>query len=117
MYKRQAYYGRHAAAATRVRNALASWGFTMLTGEAFTSPLITAVFGPQGLDLEAYRRYLHQERKIMISGGLDDLRGKIVRVGHLGRAATDEYTDAFLQATADYLRQQGFDAAPFPPAA
>ncbi|MBN1659726.1 MAG: alanine--glyoxylate aminotransferase family protein [Anaerolineae bacterium] len=112
-----AYYDYHAAAARQVRDALLSWGFSMFTSEPYTSPLITAVYGPPGLDLEAYRHYLLEERQIMISGGLDDLHGKIVRVGHIGRAANADYIDAFLQATADYLSLQGLDVAPYRPAA
>jgi alanine-glyoxylate transaminase / serine-glyoxylate transaminase / serine-pyruvate transaminase len=112
-----AYYERHATAARHVRSTLASWGFSMFTAEPFTSPLITAMYGPPGLDLEAYRRYLLEERQIMISGGLDDLHGKIVRVGHIGRAAGPDYVDAFLQSTYDYLSLQGLGVVPFRPAA
>jgi alanine-glyoxylate transaminase/serine-glyoxylate transaminase/serine-pyruvate transaminase len=108
----QAYYDWHAAAAGRVREVLGAWGFTMLTEPAYTSPLITAMHTPPGVDPEALRGYLLNECRIMISGGLDDLAGKIVRVGHIGKAATDDYVEAFLEGTAAYLRSTGVDVAP-----
>jgi aspartate aminotransferase-like enzyme len=50
-------------------------------------------------------QFLREQHGIMISGGVGKLRGKIFRVGHMGRAISDEYTDAFLTAVADFLQQ------------
>jgi len=108
----ETFYVRHAQAAHTVRSQLAAWGFEMLTEEAYTSPLITAVCGLPGLDIADLRRYLVDEWQIMISGGLDDLAGQIFRVGHIGKAASAEYTDAFLQGMEAYLRLQGYDVPP-----
>lgn len=108
----EAFYERHAQAARTVRAQLAAWGFEMLTEEVFTSPLITAVYGLPGLDIADLRRYLVDEWQIMISGGLDDLAGQIFRVGHIGKAASAEYTEAFLQGMEAYLRLQGRDVPP-----
>ncbi|MGD8626013.1 MAG: alanine--glyoxylate aminotransferase family protein [Anaerolineae bacterium] len=103
----EAYYGRHVRAAQATRDALWAMGFGLYTGEECTSPLITAVTGLPGMDVEDYRRYLMEQWGIMISGGLDDLRGKIFRVGHIGKAASAEYVEAFLAGTEAYLRLQG----------
>lgn len=104
-----AFQGRHARAARTVREQLQAWGFEMLTGEAYTSPLITAMRGLPGMDIADFRRYLANDWQIMISGGLDDLKGKIFRVGHIGRAASPEYTEAFLQGVEAYLRLKGLN--------
>ena len=84
-------------------------GFEMFTAEAYTSPLITAVRGLPGMDIADFRRYLVDEWQIMISGGLDELEGKIFRVGHIGKAASDEYGEQFLEGVEAYLRLKGLD--------
>jgi alanine-glyoxylate transaminase/serine-glyoxylate transaminase/serine-pyruvate transaminase len=108
----EAYYAHHVWAARTVRDRLGQLGFQMLTAEVHTSPLITAMYGPPGLDLEDLRRYLVQERQIMISGGLNDLAGKIIRVGHIGKATSDEYIEQFLASVEAYFRLKGYDVPP-----
>jgi alanine-glyoxylate transaminase/serine-glyoxylate transaminase/serine-pyruvate transaminase len=108
----EAFYERHARAARAVRGRLAQLGFQMLTAPAYTSPLISAVLGLPGMDVEDFRRYLMAEWQIMISGGLEELRGKIFRVGHIGRAASAEYVDRFLAGLEAYLELQGYDVPP-----
>jgi len=100
----KAYYQRHVQAAARVRQALAGWGFRSFAPEAYSSPLITAVYGPPDLDVEDLRHYLLEKWQIMTSGGLEELRGKIMRVGHIGKAASDEYVDRLLDGIEAYLR-------------
>lgn len=101
----EAYYRHHARAAAQVRRALNEWGFRSFAPEAYTSPLITAVHGPPGIDVEDLRRYLMAEWQVMLSGGLQELRGKIMRVGHIGKAASDEYVQRLLEGIETYLRQ------------
>ena len=107
-----AYYDRHTQAAQIVRSGLAHLGFEMFADEAHTSPLLTAVRGQPGMDVEDLRRYLVEEWQIMVSGGLHELRGKIIRVGHMGKAASVEYSEKLLRGVEDYLRLQGHDVPP-----
>ncbi|MEJ2732556.1 MAG: alanine--glyoxylate aminotransferase family protein [Anaerolineae bacterium] len=104
-----AYYDRHTRAARVIRGGLSQLGFEMFASEAYTSPLLTAVCGLPGMDVEDLRRYLVEEWQIMVSGGLEELRGKIFRVGHLGKAASDEYSERLLLGVEDYLRLRGYD--------
>jgi aspartate aminotransferase-like enzyme len=64
------------------------------------------------MDVEDFRRYLVEEWQILISGGLDDLRGRIFRVGHIGKAASAEYVERFLDGLDAYLQLQGYDVPP-----
>lgn len=109
----EAHYRRHVEAAKRVRTVLTAWGFEMFSPEAYTSPLITAMYGAPGIDIEDLRRYLMQEWGIMISGGLEELSGKILRVGHMGKAASRDYVDGFLEGVEAYLRLQGKAVPPW----
>lgn len=104
----EAYYQCHIRAAQRVRARLKQWGFRMLTAEAHTSPLITAMYGLSGMDIADLQRYLVDEWQIMISGGLDELSGQIFRVGHIGKAASEEYSQQFLAGVEAYLRRRGY---------
>jgi aspartate aminotransferase-like enzyme len=100
-----AHYRRFRQASARVREALTSWGFRSFAPEAHTSPLITAMYGPPGIDVEDLRRYLLSEWQVMISGGLEELHGKILRIGHIGKAASDEYVQRLLDGVEAYLRR------------
>ncbi len=108
----EAYYNRHVQAAQTVRSRLKQLGFEMFAAEAHCSPLITAMYGLPGMDITDFRRYLLEEWQIMISGGLDELSGKIFRMGHIGKAASPEYTDLLLDGVETYLRRQGYDVPP-----
>jgi alanine-glyoxylate transaminase/serine-glyoxylate transaminase/serine-pyruvate transaminase len=104
----EAHYERHRSAARRVRSVLGRLGFKPLTPEAYTSPLITAFYGLPGMDVEDLRRYLVDEWQILISGGLEDLSGKIWRVGHIGKAASSDYVERLLDGVEAYLRLKGY---------
>jgi alanine-glyoxylate transaminase/serine-glyoxylate transaminase/serine-pyruvate transaminase len=108
-------YARYVRAARTVRSRLEQLGFRMLTPDAHTSPLITAMWGLPGMNLGDFQQYLAIESRIMISGGLDDLAGKIFRVGHIGKAASPEYCEAFLAGVEAYLQLEGVDVPPREP--
>ena len=104
----EAHYERHRSAARRVRAVLGRLGFEALTPEAYTSPLITALYGLPGMDVEDMRRYLVDDWQVMIAGGLEELSGKILRVGHIGKAASSEYVEHLLDGVEAYLRLKGY---------
>ena len=108
----EAYYQRHVQAARIVRTGLKRLGFEMFTAEAHSSPLISAVCGLPGMDLDDFRRYLLEEWQIMVSGGLEELKSKIFRVGHIGKAISAEYVEQFLSGVEAYLRLKGYDVPP-----
>jgi alanine-glyoxylate transaminase/serine-glyoxylate transaminase/serine-pyruvate transaminase len=94
---------RLAAARDRVREGLEEMGFEMLVPIATASPVTTAAYGLAGMDVSDYIEWLLHNHRIRIGGGLGELRGRIFRVGHMGRAAEPAAIDRFLRATADYV--------------
>jgi aspartate aminotransferase-like enzyme len=60
------------------------------------------------MDVEDFRSYLLQEWRIMIGSGLQSLRGEVFRVGHIGKAASAEYSELFLEGAEAYLNLQGY---------
>ncbi|MGA2199160.1 MAG: alanine--glyoxylate aminotransferase family protein, partial [Nitrososphaerales archaeon] len=51
------------------------------------------------------RRRLVADFNIMIAGGLGPLKGKVIRVGHMGRSARHESIELTLAALGQVLRQ------------
>jgi alanine-glyoxylate transaminase/serine-glyoxylate transaminase/serine-pyruvate transaminase len=98
---------RLAAARDRVRDGLQELGFEMLAPPSVASPVTTASFGLAGMDVSDYIDWLLKNHHIRIGGGLGELRGRIFRVGHMGRAAEPAAIDRYLRATADYIEQSG----------
>src|SRR5712692_709168 len=102
---------RLAAARDRVRDGLEEMGFEMLAPISVASPVTTAAFGLPGMDVSDYLEWLLKNHRIHIGGGLGELRGRIFRVGHMGRAAEPEAIDRYLRATADYVENAGLAGA------
>jgi alanine-glyoxylate transaminase/serine-glyoxylate transaminase/serine-pyruvate transaminase len=103
-------YARTAKAAEMTREGLADMGFEMFVEGSHASPLITAVKGRPDMSIAEMARFLRDECGIMIGGGIDELAGKIFRVGHMGKAISPEYIEAFLTGVKDFLQRKGLEA-------
>ncbi len=103
-------YARTAKAAEMTREGLIDMGFEMFVEGPHASPLITAAKGRPDMSIAEMARFLKYECGIMIGGGIDELAGKIFRVGHMGRAISPEYIEAFLDGVRDFLKRKGLEA-------
>lgn len=63
---------------------------------------VTAIQTPPGVDSAKLRDWLERERNITVMGGQDQLKGKIIRIGHMGDVHDDDMI-AFFDALADGL--------------
>jgi aspartate aminotransferase-like enzyme len=90
---REAVIARHAACATAARNGLAGAGFPLLADPGHASQTVTAAWLPSGLDPKAFSAAL-RERGLVVAGGQGKLKGRIVRLGHLGWVTVDDIADA-----------------------
>jgi len=77
-------FDRHARIAKFAREQVKSLGLSLFPDEAYASNTITAIKGPEGVDVEELRRILREEYQVVLAGGQRDLAGKIFRIGHLG---------------------------------
>jgi alanine-glyoxylate transaminase/serine-glyoxylate transaminase/serine-pyruvate transaminase len=102
-------YARTAKAAEMTREGLTDMGFEMFVEGPHASPLITAAKGRPGMSIAEMAQFLKYECGIMIGGGIDELAGKIFRVGHMGKAISLEYTEAFLEGVRDFFKQKGLE--------
>ncbi len=82
-----ALYARHDRLARATRAGATALGLRLLAPEA-PSPAATAVLLPDGVDGGALVRYLRDRMQVTFAGGQDKLKGKIVRLSHLGYVGT-----------------------------
>jgi len=101
------HFARFARAAEQVRQGLREMGFSMLVEGRYACPVVSAVRARPEFPVSEMAAYLEHERGLMIAGGIGPLRGKIFRVGHMGKATTQEYIDELLAAVRDFLHAKG----------
>jgi alanine-glyoxylate transaminase / serine-glyoxylate transaminase / serine-pyruvate transaminase len=91
---------RRAALAERCRHGLMELGFDSVAHPGCGANLVVAMWADEPLPLVGH---LLKQHSIMISGGLPPLQGKSIRVGLMGRTATDEMVDRVLTGIAEVV--------------
>lgn len=91
---------RRAALAQRCREGLVELGLEPVAQEGSGANLLVAMWAE---DPQAIMSSLLAKHSIMISGGLPPLQGKSIRVGLMGRTATDAMVDRVLTGVAEAL--------------
>ena len=74
---------RHARLAQATREGIKALGLELFAGDD-SSNVLTAVKTPEGIDIDAAIKKLRDETGVTITGGQDELKGKIFRIGHMG---------------------------------
>ena len=69
------------------------------------APVISALNIRPGVDPAELQGYLIRHG-LMISGGLGELKGKIIRVGHMGHAKEPAVVEALLEAVGAFLKEK-----------
>lgn len=77
-------WNRHRELAGWFRTATGSVGFRCFAEAGFESPTVTALVPPEGIDPETLVARLERRYGIAVNGGQGRLKGKIIRVGHMG---------------------------------
>ncbi len=78
-------FDRHRRLSAAVRAAVAGWSMDLLcTDAAAQSPSVTAVVLPEAADEVALRAELKDRFGVTVGGGLGQLAGRCLRIGHLG---------------------------------
>ncbi len=102
----EARYARYVAASQMVRAGLREMGFEFLVPDAYSCPLVTVFKGKPDLPADELAQFLREEHGILVAGGIGPLQGKIVRVGHMGKAASESYSQAFLAAVREFVKRK-----------
>ncbi len=88
-------FARHQRHAEATRRAVRAWGLDVLCANpAEYSPVLTAVMMPAGHDADRLREIILKHFDMSLGMGLNKLKGKIFRIGHLG-----DFNDLTLMGT------------------
>ncbi|MFC2032267.1 pyridoxal-phosphate-dependent aminotransferase family protein [Chloroflexota bacterium] len=98
---------RHARMGKATRNGVKSLGLSLFAEESHASNTVTAIAGPDGLDIKKMLKILREAHQIILAGGQQSLDGKIFRIGHLGWV-TENDIKVVMSALKGVLPQAGF---------
>jgi alanine-glyoxylate transaminase/serine-glyoxylate transaminase/serine-pyruvate transaminase len=104
-------FARHRLNHLALVAGIEAMGLTMQVEPAYRLWTLNAIRIPAGVDDARVRGRLLQEFSIEIGGGLGDLRGKIWRVGLMGKNSTANNVVLFLAALERALHAEGFPCA------
>jgi aspartate aminotransferase-like enzyme len=93
-----AVHQRHARVALAMRTAATDLGFRVFP--AHPSNAVTALLPPAGVEASAVVKRLREVHGMVVAGGQDQLKGKMLRVGHMG-----DYDLADIHAVAGALAE------------
>lgn len=86
-----AAFARHRELATMVRAGFTAAGLPPLVPEAESSPTVTCLVGPEAARLVTELEH----RNIAVGGGMGPLKGKALRVGHMGSVTRQDLLALF----------------------
>lgn len=78
-----AVYARHERLSAIARSGLTALGFRLLASDC-PSPGVTGGYPPDGIEADKLRSHLLNRYGVRLAGGQGELKGKIVRLGHMG---------------------------------
>jgi serine---pyruvate transaminase len=76
-------YARHALMAEATRDAAAALKLKLIAPDN-PAPGVTGVLVPEGLDGGKLVKFLRDNLGVSVQGGQDQMKGKLVRIGHMG---------------------------------
>lgn len=95
---------RYRGLALRLRHGLRRMRLEPFTPDERLAPVLTAVWGPEGIPTGKIVQYLLDSHGIKIAGGLGEgLSDRVFRVGHMGAKVCEADIDAVLEALGDFL--------------
>ena len=103
------HFAKHTRACRAVRAGLSNMGFPLFVTNEFASPLVTALKPRPEFTAHDMQMWLAQERGLYIGGGIGELAGQILRIGHIGKAASRDFSMDLLFAIEEFLRFKGVD--------
>ena len=76
-------YSRHDRLCRATRAAATALGLKLLAPDS-PSPAATGIYLPEGIDADAVLEYLRDKMNVTLAEGQDQLKGKVIRIAHIG---------------------------------
>jgi len=102
----QAVLDRHIKYSAVVKKACSLMGLTEFPNESYKSEVLTAVYIPEGLEAKSITREMYK-RDIVIAGGQGKLKGRIIRIGHMGHM-DDSHITRTVEGLSSSLNNLGY---------
>jgi len=77
-------FARHKKLALAAQAGVEALKMELLPDKSISSYIVTAIKAPEGIDIENVRKIMNTKYNIMVTGGQQHLKGKILRIGHCG---------------------------------
>lgn len=102
----EGHWARYAWAQRVLRAGLRNIGFEMLTADEHASTTVTAVLMRDDIANEKdLRNFMYERHNFMLGSIGGPLAGRVIRIGHMGKAGSQEYLVPCLLGIEDYLRR------------
>lgn len=98
---------RHKKAADAVRKGCQHLGLKLYSEQSLASDTITGVQFPDHISTTEVKDALLKEYNIMVGGGLEELKGKIIRIAHMNLTASLRCVILIINALGSYLAKEG----------
>jgi len=97
-------FERHRRAQATIREGLERLGFRLFVDVRWASPTVTVAYPPAGVSAAGLMRSM-RAHGFAIAGGLEQMAGKAIRIGHLGTQAHPELMRRVVDALEACLRE------------
>lgn len=104
----ESIFARHQRLMKATREAMKALSLPLFAPDEAASPAITAV-APVSVDCEQIRAVMKKQFDIAVAGGQDHLKGKLLRMGHLGFICERDIL-TFISALEATLRELGYES-------
>lgn len=101
----EARYARHEQMAAMTRAWAQEAGFELFSEEGYHSPTVTNIANTREIDIAALNAFL-RERGMAVSNGYGKLKGKALRIAHMGDTQP-EHLEALFAAINEFLAKEG----------
>ncbi|QGU93800.1 aminotransferase class V-fold PLP-dependent enzyme [Clostridium bovifaecis] len=99
---------RHKIIAEATRNVIREAGLNLYIKAGYSNT-VTVVEVPEGIKVEELLEYMKKKYNLLISGSFGYLKGKVIRIGHMGENARLEKTLFVLNGLEDGLKALGYE--------
>ena len=90
----EAAWERSRRLAFACRAGVKALGLELFSPDEDRSAVVTAIRVPEGVDGAAVARAMRERSGVTVAGGQGELKGKIVRIGHIGYVSLDDVAAA-----------------------
>ncbi len=100
-----ARFERHRSVGRGYREALGAMDFQTVAPEEDCSETVTCVRPPSGTEATELQTRLLEDHNILVAGGIGELKGEVLRIGHMGPSANFEDFMSVVKALGSILAE------------